>query len=153
MLKRLCGGDGVYSAESPAHDQQIVEIVELRCVSALAWIKGKTEVSEMKKTFSAFVEHWGDDRQLMFHQLKTELVLFQNLLVTPTFGSVELGDQWTSIFDAYLVDAILVAVQGKSAAIAKKSATLDGIHDETGCQGFEVVLALCFSHVSRYLIS
>jgi hypothetical protein len=150
MLKRFCGGDGVHAAECAAHDQQIVEIVELRCVPALARIKGKTEVTEMKKTFTALVKHWGDDRQFMFYQLKTELVLFENLLVTPTFGAVELGYQWTPLFDTHLIDAVLVAVQGKSAAITKKAATLDGIHDETGRQGFEVVLVLYFSHLSRY---
>jgi hypothetical protein len=79
-------------------------------------------------------------------------MFFENLLVTPTFGSVELGDQWAAIFDAHLVDAVLIAVQGKSAAITKKAATLDGIHDETGSQGFEVVLVLCFSHVFRNFI-
>ena len=106
----FCGGDSVHAAECAAHDQQIVEIIELRCVSALARIKGKTEVAETKKTFTSFIEHWGDDRQFMLYQFKTELVFFENLLVTPTFGSVELGDQWTSIFDTHLVDAILIAV-------------------------------------------
>src|SRR5450631_3668886 len=66
----------------------------------------------------------------MFGQLETEAVLFHNLFGAPAFGTVKLGNQRLPLVNAHLVDAVLVAVQRKGAAVTAKTLAFDGIHDE-----------------------
>jgi hypothetical protein len=149
MFKRFRGRNGVYAAQGASHDQQVVEIIELRGVASLPWIECKPEVAKVAQTFSSIVQEWSDDRQFVFYQLEAELVFFKDLLVTPSLWPIKLGNQWFSIFDANLVNPVFIAVEGKGAAVAKKATALNSIHDETGRQGFEVVLGLWLCHYVR----
>jgi hypothetical protein len=79
----------------------------------------------------------------VFGQLEAELVLFHNLFGTPAFGTVKLGDQRLPFVDTHLVDAVLVAVQRKGAAVTAKTLAFDGIHDEIGGECVEWMMDGC----------
>jgi len=63
-------------------------------------------------------------------QFQAELVLLENRVVAPATGPVELGDQWCYIFDAHLIDAVLVAVERQHAGIAEVADAFHGVEDQ-----------------------
>jgi len=130
----------MHTPQSTPHDQEVVEVVELRGVAALAWIQGEAKALIMEEALSLFVDNWSDDRQFVLYEFETEPVLLDDLLIAPAFWTVEFDDQRVAVLYPDLVDPVFITVQGKSPAVAKDVTAFDGIHDETGCQGFEWVL-------------
>ena len=56
-------------------------------------------------------------------------MLFQDLLVAPAAGTVELGDHGFVVLDADLVNAVLVAVQRQQAAVRQQAHGFHGPDD------------------------
>ncbi|MCY1183102.1 hypothetical protein D9M73_236950 [compost metagenome] len=56
-------------------------------------------------------------------------------VVAPACRAVELGDQRRLALDAYLIDAVLVAVQRQHAGIAEKAEAFHGIQHQIGGEG------------------
>jgi hypothetical protein len=75
-------------------------------------------------------------------------VLFENLLVTPAPRPIELSYERLPLFDPNLVNAILIAVERKSAAIAAKSLAFNGIDNEAGGKSLKRVRAIYHSFPS-----
>jgi hypothetical protein len=63
-------------------------------------------------------------------QLKRKRVFLKNGGSTPAPWSIKLHHDWFIVFDAYLIDAIFVAVQGQQSAIAQHARHFSGGHDE-----------------------
>ncbi|MNG11463.1 hypothetical protein D3C84_950090 [compost metagenome] len=66
-------------------------------------------------------------------------MFLENRRIGPAVRAVELGDQWFRLFDTYLVDAVLVAVECQNAGIAEKADALHSVEDQVGGKGFEGV--------------
>jgi hypothetical protein len=76
------------------------------------------------------VNHRCDHRYVAFGEFKGELVLFENRFVGPALRAVELGDQRLGVFDADLIDTVLLAVERQNAGVAEKADAFDGIEHE-----------------------
>ena len=61
-------------------------------------------------------------------------MLLLDALVRPASGPVELGHQRLGVFDAYLVDPVLVAVQCQQSAVAAVVHALHGIEYVLGTE-------------------
>lgn len=129
--------DAVQATEQAAHDQQVVEVVKLRSVSALARVQGELEITVREQAVSIFVLQRGNHRQFVFDQLKTELVFLQNLRAAPPVGTVELDHQRIAILDADLVDPVFIAVERKGPVVADITQAFDGVHDQARGQVLE----------------
>ena len=64
-------------------------------------------------------------------------MLFKNLLVIPSFRTIEFRDDGLSIFDSNLVNPVFIAVKGKVSPITQVTLSFYGIHDEIGSKGAE----------------
>ena len=82
----------------------------------------------------AFYVEWRDHRDFLRGQFGCEAVLFEYRCVAPALGTIKLGDDGFVVFDAYLVDAILVAVQCQEAAVAIKANMLKLFENIVGLQ-------------------
>ena len=74
--------------------------------------------------------HWN----LALVQRKHKLMLFQNLRIRPAIRPIKFGDNRLLIFDADLINAILVTVQRKQAAIAAITQTVNRIKNQIGAE-------------------
>ncbi|MNG09174.1 hypothetical protein D3C84_925800 [compost metagenome] len=85
------------------------------------------------------VDHRRDDRNVALGEFGGELVFFQNGFVGPALRPVKLGDQRFGVFDADLIDAVLVAVERQNARVAEKADAFDGIEHEVWGERFKRV--------------
>jgi hypothetical protein len=76
----------------------------------------------------------GHDRDLALGQCRDKRVLFQDLLIRPALGAVELGDQRRPVFHARLIDAVLIAVEGEQAAVSAQTDTVQSIQYGIRCK-------------------
>ncbi|MNH08055.1 hypothetical protein D3C79_674600 [compost metagenome] len=87
----------------------------------------------------AVVNKWRHYRDFTFGQLGGEGMLFEDRCIGPAVWAIELGNQRFSVFDAHLIDAVLVAVECQNAGIAEKADTFHSVEDQVGSEGFEGV--------------
>jgi hypothetical protein len=86
----------------------------------------------------AVVDQRRDHRHLDVGQFEGELVFFEDGFVGPALRTVELGDQRLGVFDADLIDAVLIAVERQNARVAEKpmlstaSSTRSGVRVSNG---------------------
>ncbi len=139
MLKGPQGPDPVHPPQHSPQNQQIVQIVELRGVTALLRVEGKGKVVIMEQAFTSLIAPGDHHRQLVASQLKGQIMFLNNLLPAPATRAVELGDQRFAVLNPHLVDPVLVAVKGQVAAITSITLTFDRIHNKVGGQPVEGV--------------
>jgi hypothetical protein len=108
----------MHAPQGPTHDQEVVEVVELRGVAALTWIQGEAKALIMEEALSLFVDNWSDDRQFVLYEFETEPVLLDDLLIAPASRAVEFDDQRVVVLYPDLVDPVFIAVQGERPAVA-----------------------------------
>ena len=63
---------------------------------------------------------WCHDGDVSVCKFATETVFLENCLVAPTPGPIEFRNNRLLVFDADLINAILVAVQGQESPVAAK---------------------------------
>ncbi|MNN81272.1 hypothetical protein D3C81_1980820 [compost metagenome] len=80
-------------------------------------------------------DHW----YFAIGQFGGELMLFEDRVIAPAPRAIKLGDQGLGVFDADLIDAVFVAVEGHHAGIAEKTDAFDGVEDQVGGQCFKRV--------------
>ncbi|MND99953.1 hypothetical protein D3C80_923470 [compost metagenome] len=68
-----------------------------------------------------------------------EGVFFEDGCIAPAAWAVELGDQRLRVFDAHLIDAVLVAVQCQHPGVAEKADAFHCVQDQVGGEGVEGV--------------
>ena len=78
----------------------------------------------------------------MFDKLKAEVVFLQNLLFAPASRAIKFGDQRLRFIDTYLIDAVLVAVERKYAAVTGEALAFDRVHDQGGGKSLKRMVAL-----------
>src|SRR5690606_37788904 len=82
----------------------------------------------MLKQAASILQKWSHHGQVILLQLEQKIMLLLNTVLTPAPRAVELGDQRLFIFDAYLIDAVLITVQRQYTGVAIKAKAFDGIH-------------------------
>ena len=137
MAKGLLLADAVDARQQAADDGKIVLVVQLRRTAAATGKQAETMVAEGVQSLLALVDERGHHRQFLFQQFSTEGMLFEDLRVAPATRAIELGDQRVAVFDADLINAVLVGVEGQDAAIAAMAQGLDRVHDEVRRQVLE----------------
>ena len=101
-------------------------VAQLRRPSAAAREHGKAVAGEVVQR--APVDAGGrHDRNLLLRQLFHEGVFLEDGGLAPAPWPVELDDHRRSLFQADLVDAVLVAVERQQAAVAVQADALDGL--------------------------
>jgi hypothetical protein len=91
----------------------MIEVIEFRSTTTLSRIDRKPEVVIATEGWTLRVRiyhQWWYHRNFMIEQKLGKAMLFVDLRHTPAVGSIELDDDRVFIFDAYLVDAIFVAI-------------------------------------------
>ena len=91
----------------------MIEVIEFRRTTTLARIDCKPEVvmATEGRIFRVRIYHRRRyHRNFMIKQKLGKAMLFVDLRHTPAVGSIELDDDRVFIFDAYLVDAIFIAI-------------------------------------------
>ena len=73
-----------------------------------------------------------NDGDLELDQLLHECMFFKDGAITPTCGAIELGDQRLVVFDADLIHAVLVTIEGKQTTIATQADTLQCVEHAVG---------------------
>jgi len=69
--------------------------------------------------------HWLDDRNLFFCEFSRKAMLLEDGIVAPAPGPIKLRDHRWAVFDADLINPILVAVEGEKSAVASKAEIVD----------------------------
>ena len=129
MAKGPHGPHGVHAREGAAEHQQVVGVVELRCVTAAARKQREEQPGMPVQGLAGGVRQRRHHGQLRRRQLTAEGVLLADLRLAPARQPVELHDQGLRVLDADLVDPVLVAVQGQQARIADVARRFDGVDD------------------------
>ncbi len=137
--------DAVDPSQQAAHDQKIVQIVELGGVPPFSRVEGKAEVAVTKQAFALPIGQRGDDRELVLGQFYRKSMFFDDLFVGPAVGAIEFNDQRFGIFDPDLINPVFVTVQSQGATIADIPQAFDGIHDEAWGEGLKGVLGIVHS--------
>jgi hypothetical protein len=70
----------------------------------------------------------------MFRKFRGETVLLEYRLIGPAVRAIELGDDSIVLVDADLVDAVLVAVEGKQASVAVEAQVFQRLKKVLGLQ-------------------
>jgi hypothetical protein len=105
-----------------AEGTEIVKVVEFRSMTSLPRIESEAEAVMAEKAFAMRIPPRSNNRQFMLAKLKAETVFLDNLRIAPAPGTVKLRNEGATLFDAHLVDTILIAVQAKSTVTAKTAA-------------------------------
>src|SRR5689334_14017866 len=98
---------------------QLIKVARLRCATTPAREQGETESGMFVQAFIV-VDQRRDHRYIALGEFEGELVLFENRFVGPAQRTVKLGDQWLGVFDADLIDTVLVAVERQNTGVAEK---------------------------------
>ncbi|MNP26031.1 hypothetical protein D3C76_1188650 [compost metagenome] len=138
VLEWFGGAHGMQAAEQLAKAVELVEVARLRSVAAAAGEQGETEAL-MFEQGAAVVLHRRNHRHFAVGEFGGEAVLFEDRRIAPAAWAVELGDQRLRVFDAHLIDAVLVAVQRQHPCIAEKADAFHGVQDQVGGKGVEGV--------------
>ena len=78
-----------------------------------------------------------DDGNFGAGEFRRELVFFFYRIVAPAAWPVELGNNGCAALNAYLVDAVFVAVKRKHATVALKTEALERVENIVGLQFLE----------------
>ena len=95
-------------------------VFEFRRMATLAPEQRKTKTFMVKKRLAVNAAR-GDQRNLGFGQFNGKSMLFPDLIVAPAARAVKFDDDRVSLLDAYLVYAVLVAIERQQPAIAKQA--------------------------------
>jgi hypothetical protein len=128
MLERKPLPGGVNTADEAAQLMQMIEIIELRCATTLARIYRKHEIIVHRQGRILVIDadyQWGYHRDFIIEEELGEAMLLVYLLFAPAIRPIEFDDYRLIVFDANLVDAILVTVQGQDAGIAEPACRFD----------------------------
>ena len=82
-------------------------------------------------------QHRRGHRNLLLRELESEFMLFQDLLIAPAPGAIELDDHGRGVGATDPIDAVLIAVERELPAIGLKSQSLSRIDDHIGRQAGE----------------
>ena len=104
---------------------QGVQVVQLGCATAAAREQCDRKFTDVMQTRFRVLAERRDHRQTLAHEIETELMLFADLRIAPAQRSIELRDQRLAIFDADLIDTILITVQREQATIGDIALRLD----------------------------
>ncbi len=78
-------------------------------------------------------------RHIALSQFEGEAVLFEDGLVGPALGAIELGDQRLAVFDADLIHAVFVAVERQHTGVAEETDAFDCVEDQVRGECFKRV--------------
>ena len=129
MLERAVGAYRMHAAQQLAEAIELVEIAGLRCAAAAAREEGEAKAGVLEQRAAVALERC-HHRHLVLGQFQTELVLLEDRRVAPATRTIELGDQRRFVFDAHLIDAVLVAVERQHAGIAEVADAFHGVEDQ-----------------------
>ncbi len=136
VLEGPTGTHRMQAAEQLAQTMQLVEIARLRRATATAGKECEAKAGMGEQRLAVALQG-RDHGHLALFQFGGKGVFFENGGIRPAIRTVELGDQRSLGFDADLIDAILVAVEGQYPGIAEIAQAFDGVDDEVGTQIFE----------------
>src|SRR5690606_19711975 len=119
----------VQTPEQLAEAMQLVEVARLRRAAATAREQGEAKAGVFEQGL-AVVQQRRHYRHLAVRQFGGELVFLQNRRIAPARRAIELGDQGLAVFDANLVDAVLVAVEGQYPRVADEADALHGVQHQ-----------------------
>ena len=108
-------------------------VVEVRRPTAVARVYGDTVVPGVMQGLRRHAQR-RHDGNLLRARAMCERVLLEDRIVTPAPRPVELGHDRYVVFDADLVDAILVAVQREKTSVTAKSHLVQRCEDILGLQ-------------------
>lgn len=131
VLERAIGADRMQSAKQLAEAIELVEVARLRRAAAAAGEQGEAEAGVLEQRL-AVMHQRRHQWYFAFGQLGRVGVLFEDRLVAPAAGAIELGDQRLAVFDAYLVDPVLVAIERQHAGVAEEADAFHGVEDQIG---------------------
>ncbi|MCY1512112.1 hypothetical protein D9M68_465600 [compost metagenome] len=128
----------VEAAEELAEAEKLVQVARLGGAAATAGEQGEAEAGVLEQAFTITQQrrHHG---HFTFRQFGAETVFLTDRRVAPALRAIELGDQRLGVFDAHLVDAVLVAVQREDACVAEKAEAFHGIQYQVGGEVIEGV--------------
>ncbi|MNM88565.1 hypothetical protein D3C81_1007860 [compost metagenome] len=107
-------------------------------MAAAAREQSETEALVLEQG-AAVVLHRRNHRHLAVGEFGGEAVFFEDRRIAPAAWAVELGDQRLCVFDAHLIDAVLVAVQCQHPGVAEKADAFHCVQDQVGGEGVEGV--------------
>ncbi len=94
-----------------------VFVIQFRRAATFARRDRKPEIAAVMQCFSLQREGC-DNRDVGFRKFDTETVFLEDCLVAPAPRSIKLRDYRLLVFDANLIDAILIAIQCQKSPIA-----------------------------------
>ena len=113
-----------------------VLVVEIRRASAVAGKHREAKAGVVMQGLTVIKRNRRHHRNFTLEQLGDELVLFENLRITPAPRAVKLGDHRWPVVEADLIDAIFVGVQRQQATITGEASVFHrvkhGIGGEAG---------------------
>ena len=136
VLEGAAGAHRMQATQQLAEAMQLIEIARLRRPTAAAGKEREAKAGMIEQRLAVALQG-RDHRHLALFQFGGKGVLFQDGRVGPAIRAIELGDQRGLAFDADLIDAVLVAVEGQHPGIAEIAQAFDGVDDEVGTQIFE----------------
>ncbi|MNN58151.1 hypothetical protein D3C81_1731830 [compost metagenome] len=87
----------------------LIDIIRLKLAPTQARENSK-EISLMREQRLVIKLNRCGDRDVVIHQIESELVLFLNLLRRPALGTIEFDDKALAILVLELIDAVFIAV-------------------------------------------
>ena len=129
MTEGFHGAHRVDAADEAAQPQQIVRVVEIGPASAAAREQREAETFVVMQGIAAFIAQRRHHRYLPIRQLPGEGVFLANRLVGPAARPVKLGNDESAIFDADLIDAVFITVEGMEMAVALQTDALHRVDD------------------------
>src|SRR5690606_5017381 len=126
VFEGTAGADRMHASEQLPEAVELVEIARLGCPPATPGEqrKAKTCMLEQGLAVTRQRSHHGN---FPLGQFQAELVLFEDGLVAPAVGTVELRNQRCFVLDAHLINAVFIAVQCQYPRITDIAGTLHGI--------------------------
>ena len=131
VLEGLGCTHGMDTAEQLAQAIQLIQVARLRRPPATARKQGETEAGMFVQGF-AVVHHRRHHGNIHRCQFEGKAVFFEDGFVGPAVWSIELGDQRLAVFDADLIDAVLITVQRQNAGVAEKTNAFDSVEYQIG---------------------
>ena len=138
VFERAGGAHRVQTPQQLPEPVKLIEVARLRRAAATARKQGEAETCVFEQAL-AVVDQRGDHRYIALGQFEGEAVFFQDRLVGPALGAIELGDQRFGVFDAHLVHAVFVAVERQNPRVAEETDAFDGVEHQVWGECFKRV--------------
>src|SRR5687768_6159595 len=118
--------DSMDTPKEASHPFQRLVIFQFRGATAMLWKNSETKSLKIMQRCS--LQHQrGYDRNFALGQFVHERVFLENGAVRPASRAIQFCDDWGTIFEADLVDSVLVAVECQQPAVAAETEAFQSV--------------------------